>query len=127
MIARIYRWGLLHLTSHTFNLVAVEWIYNIMCDMESATERKRFHVFLSAVVGWGFCFLCQRTLPSAIGYMTTSETGREDGQYSDSKSGPVFSKEEYGQLQNLFVIAYSSSILLGGFLSDILTQRISSF
>lgn len=82
--------------------------------MESATSAsrgKRFQVFLSAVIGWSFCFLCQRTLPSAIGYMTTRQEG-------PSSADPVFSKEEYGQLQNLFVIAYSSSILLGGFLSD---------
>ena len=86
--------------------------------MESARGGKRFYVFLSAVIGWSFCFLCQRTLPSAIGYMTTRQSGTED-----TINDPVFSKEEYGRLQNLFVIAYSSSILLGGFLSDYFDPR----
>lgn len=80
---------------------------------------KRFQVFLSAVLGWSFCFLCQRTLPSAISYMTAGQ--------EDEDRGPVLSKEEYGQLQNLFVIAYSSSILLGGFLSDNIDPRILLF
>ena len=93
--------------------------------MESATNvhgGKRFQVFLSAVIGWSFCFLCQRTLPSAIGYMTTSQDGPLSADHA-----PMFSKEEYGQLQNLFVIAYSSSILLGGFLSDYFDPRILFF
>ena len=93
--------------------------------MESATSAhggKRFQVFLSAVIGWSFCFLCQRTLPSAIGYMTTSQEGPLSADHA-----PVFSKEEYGQLQNLFVVAYSSSILLGGFLSDYFDPRILFF
>ena len=92
--------------------------------MESATSAsggKRFQVFLSAVIGWSFCFLCQRTLPSAIGYMTTRQEGLS------GLADPVFSKEEYGQLQNLFVIAYSSSILLGGFLSDYFDPKILFF
>ena len=32
-----------------------------LLKMESAREGKRFYVFLSAVIGWSFCFLCQRT------------------------------------------------------------------
>ena len=93
--------------------------------MESAThvhEGKRFQVFLSAAIGWGFCYLCQRTLPSAIGYMIPSQ----EGLHSDPRD-TVFSKEEYGHLQNVFVIAYSSSILLGGFLSDHFDPRILFF
>lgn len=98
-----------------------------LLKMESARGGKRFYVFLSAVIGWSFCFLCQRTLPSAIGYMTTRQIRTEDNQYSDSSNDPVFSKEDYGTLQNLFVIAYSSSILLGGFLSDYFDPRILFF
>ena len=77
---------------------------------------KRLLVFVTAVFGWGCCFLCQRTLPSAIGHMTSPTA--TDSEY------PVFTKDEYGRLQNLFVAAYSTSILFSGFLSDYFNPRI---
>lgn len=87
-------------------------------------------MFISAVLGRSCCFFCQRTLPSAIGYMTagfSEETALIDGQRQTRSlelNELVFTKEKYGQLQNLFVIAYSTSILFSGFLSDYLNPRI---
>ena len=93
-------------------------------------EKKRFLVYISALVGWGFCFFCQRTLPSAVGYMTSVHRGSSDTSAAPSETEnfePVITMEDYGQLQNLFVIAYSTSILLGGFLSDHFNPRILFF
>ena len=85
----------------------------------------RLLLFVSAVFGWSCCFLCQRTLPSAIGHMSSTTATK----YSDNEDGnvPVFTKEEYGRLQNLFVAAYSTSILFSGFLSDYFNPRVLFF
>ena len=93
--------------------------------MVSPIGKKRFLVFISAVVGWSFCFFCQRTLPSVIGYMTVSDTAQ--GGLRGEQSKPVITREEYGRLQNIFVIAYSSSILVSGFLSDYINPRLLFF
>lgn len=92
-------------------------------------ERRRFLVFVSAVFGWSCCFFCQRTLPSSVGYMTTGFGAQETSINKQRRTESlelnelVFTKEEYGQLQNLFVIAYSTSILISGFLSDYINPR----
>lgn len=99
--------------------------------MGALKRNGRFLVFILAVFGWSCCFFCQRTLPSAIGYMTASlhaaETQRPEFHGSLDQSDPVFTKEEYGRLQNIFVVAYSISILFSGFLSDHINPRILFF
>ena len=101
-----------------------------MDDALRGQRSRRFLVFISAVLGWSSCFFCQRTLPSSIGYMTagfgqeTSTSGNQRRTESWELNELVLTKEEYGQLQNLFVIAYSTSILISGFLSDYINTKI---
>ena len=112
-------WGLL---CHTFEQ---GWSTrsNVMAVSSSTGNgSKRLLVFVSAVFGWGCCFLCQRTLPSAIGHMTSATA--TDYSHSGAQNHPVFTKNQYGRLQNLFVAAYSVSILFSGFLSDYFNPRI---
>lgn len=92
-------------------------------------KSRRFAVFISVVIGWSFCFFCQRTLPSTIGCITASKSESDPRQRSESvdRHDPVITKEDYGRLQNIFVVAYSTSILVGGFLSDYFNPEILLF
>lgn len=78
-------------------------------------------LFCTLFVGWISYYLCQRTLPSA---MTVLIPGSPVSRVEDEpRVFQAFSKAYFGQLQSLFSVAYSTSFLLSGIMSDLVSVR----
>lgn len=67
-------------------------------------------------------YLCQRTLPSSLPYLLSSN--KASSSAADSQDNAAFSKIYMGQLQSVYAVAYSFSVLITGVMSDVINPKI---